>query len=454
MKVNRNLISKVVGLSPRIEGGTRAEIVEGYASSYEHLPPIVVFKVPDKKDYLLVDGWHRLTAAENLELEEVEADVRYGSLKEAKEFALLANLRHGLPLTRKEKRHVIAEFLKLHPERSNRWVASDLAISKNTVEGIRQILETTGQIDQLHTLVGKDGKARPRMLQPEQSEEDVGDDDEKESSDDTSPEPELPEPAPSLGPYELNKAHQADCVEALMQLPESTIDLIFVDPPYNLGKKYGTGSNDRLPDEDYYRWCMQWFMGAFRVLKPGGAFYVMHYPEVAARWKQQLDGIFSFQRWLTWVYPCNVGHSNGNWTRAQRTILYYAKGDGPAFFDGQADPQPYRNPEDIRVKHMGKRGVTPYDWWEYDLVKNVSRDKTTWPNQLPMELVKRIILSSCPSDGIVCDPCVGSGTTAAAAIEAGRPWIGFDVESKACGVVRNRVSDVRSPLDSREGAVS
>ena len=441
MKVKRTLITKDIKLSPRIDTGVNADVVEDYAACYDRLPAIVVFKLPDKANYVLVDGWHRLTAAERLDLDMVDAEVRYGSLDEAKEYALLANLRHGQPLTRKEKRHVIEEFLKLHPERSNNWIAEDLGISKATVANCRETLEQRCQIDTFAQLVGKDGVERPRTIQQPKREEPEAVSTEQEPESEPEPEPSVASP---VHPYALNEAHQVDCVVALMTLPEASIDLVFTDPRYNLGKSYGSGSNDALPEDEYYRWCMQWFMGVFRVLKPGGAFYVMHYPEVAAQWKQQLDTMFTFQRWLTWVYPQNVGHSKNNWTRAQRAILYYVKGEEPAYFDGLADPQPYRNPDDMRIKHRGQKGVTPYDWWEYDLVKNVSKDKTPWPNQLPVDLVSRIVATSCPPDGVVCDPSMGSGTTAEAAVRAGRAWIGFDIESKACELTTERVARIGS----------
>ena len=183
-------------------------------------------------------------------------------------------------------------------------------------------------------------------------------------------------------------------------------------------------------------------MATYRALKAGGAFYLMHYPEMAAQWKQQLDNILIFRRWITWIYPSSIGHSGDNWRRSHRVVLYYVKGTKPAYFDGEADPQPYKNPDDVRVKHLGKEGTTPYDWWEYDLVKNVSKDKQDWPNQLPLDLVKRIVLSSCPEGGIICDPFIGSGTTAVAATKSNRRWIGFDTQAKACQITEERVKGI------------
>jgi DNA modification methylase len=226
------------------------------------------------------------------------------------------------------------------------------------------------------------------------------------------------------------------------------LDLVFADPPYNLGKKYGEGFKDKQKEGEYFAWCMKWFMAAYRALKVGGALYVMHYPEVAAHWKQQLDNILAFRRWITWVYPSNTGHSDNNWRRSHRTILYYVKGEEAIFFDGEADPQPYRNPDDARVKHLGKEGTTPYDWWGFDLVKNVSKEKKGWPNQLPLRLLKRIILSSCAENGVVCDPFVGSGTTAEAAVTTNRMWLGFDIQAKACGMTNKRAQGLISEPSS------
>lgn len=437
MKLKLNQIKKDVALSPRDD--TSPEVVEDYMTCFEHLPPIVVFKVPDQSNYLLADGWHRLAAAGRLNLDEIEVEARAGSFEDAKEYALLANLKHGRPLTRKEKRGVIAGFLKLHPERANNWIAGDLGTTDKTVIKIREELETGSEFPTLNSLTGKDGKQYPRTIDKpkpdEKKEEDAIKTDTEKLEVLLEPEPVF---MPTIGQYQLNKAHQIDCVEGLLNLPEASIDLIFADPPYNLGVKYGQINKDDKLTEKYFAWCSQWFIGSYRALKPGGSLYVMHYPEVVARWIPLLP-IFTFKRWITWVYNANVGQSNNNWSKSHRAILYVVKGDSASFFDGEADPQPYKNPDDLRIKHIGKEGTTPYDWWEYNLVKNVSKDKTSWPNQLPLPLVRRIIVSSCPEDGVVCDPFMGGGTTAAAASETGRQWIGFDIEKKACDITHERV---------------
>jgi site-specific DNA-methyltransferase (adenine-specific) len=431
MEIALNQIKADHKFSPREK--VDEETVKDYIECLEQLPPIVVFKLPDEDKYILADGWHRFRAAEQLEWESIEADVKYGNKETALEYAFLANLKHGRPLNRKEKRGVIAAFLKWHPERANKWIAADLGTTDVTVGNIRAELEKGSKIKTLDYYVTRNGQEIERGNAKPPKEELTEPEEEQ-------PEPEEETPViPMLGVYALNQIHQVDCLQGLAGLPENSLDLVVTDPPYNLGKNYGEGSSDSLPTEDYFNWCMQWFIGVYRTLKDGGTFYVMHYPEVTARWKQQLDNLFTFQRWLSWVYPSNIGHSNGNWRRSHRAILYYVKGKQPSYFKGDADPQPYKNPDDHRVAHLGKAGTTPYDWWEFDLVKNVSQPKTEWPNQLPVDLVKRIVTTSCAVDGIICDPFMGSGTTAEAALMTERSWIGFDLQSKACEITRNRI---------------
>lgn len=439
MKLALKQIARDVVFSPR--EGTDKDVVEAYAECFEQLPPIVVFKIPSKAKYFLVDGWHRYAAAERLALELVEVDAKHGTEADAREYALLANLKHGKALTRKEKRGVIKAYLKLHPDRANNWLADDLSTTVDTVIKVRRKLEESSNFEVRDVLATKDGAfypwgpEKPKTQTPQSGiTDDTMADDVEDDTDTTSTISALS----MLGPYELNKAHQVDCLIGLMGMPADSIDLVFTDPPYNLGKVYGSGSRDNRTTPEYLAWCLKWFMQVYRVLKPGGALYVMQYPEIAAAWKQSLDSILTFRHWLSWVYPSNVGHSDSNWRRSHRAILYYVKAGAEPYFRGDADPQPYKNPDDRRVKHLGREGTTAYDWWEYDLVKNVSKDKTSWPNQLPVALVRRVMLTSCPPDGIVLDPFMGSGTTAEAAVKAKRDWIGFDVEAKACELANER----------------
>jgi len=249
-------------------------------------------------------------------------------------------------------------------------------------------------------------------------------------------------------PLALNTVHVMDVLEGLRRLPPNSVDLVFADPPYNIGVNYGNGygDSDKRPSQRYFEWCSLWFEAIRRILKDTGSFYVMHYPEVCARWLPLLDSWFTFRRWITWHYPTNIGHSPQLWTRSQRAILFYTKSSRYTF-NADADPQPYRNPTDRRIReHLkrGRDGVTPYDFWEYNLVKNVSKEKTRWPNQVPLALVERIVRVSSNLSDLVCDPFIGSGTTAVAAAKHGRRWIGFDLAPESPTETTGRLKKLQS----------
>ena len=396
--------------SYRIRENLDQDTVERYMETFDRLPPITVFSVDGTLK--IVDGEHRLTAAKRLDLAEIDADIKEGTDSEAREYAYLANLHHGRPLNRKEKQKVIEGMLRLHSERADNWIAEDVGCKSETVSTRREELESTFQIGKLDELIGKDGKPRPRGYQPR---------------------------APELT-IEPNHLYPLDCIEGMSKLAASSVDLIFADPPYSIGQDYGYGSESGRPGTEYFGWCKQWFESIKRILKDGGSFYAMHYPEVAAKWKEILDGMLTFQGWIVWHYPTNIGHSQRNWTRAHRAILFYTKGEKYTF-NPLADAQPYRNPTDKRIKALKTEGTTPYDVWETNLVKNVSKEKEHTPNQLPQVLLRRIILTSSNEGDLILDPFIGSGTTPAVAKQAKRKYIGFDINADYIRIARERLNE-------------
>lgn len=80
-----------------------------------------------------------------------------------------------------------------------------------------------------------------------------------------------------------------DCVEGMARLPHQSVDLVFADPPYNLGVDYGGQATDRF--RAYIEWCRRWFEEIYRILRPDGSVYLMQYPEVCARWLPYLEGL-------------------------------------------------------------------------------------------------------------------------------------------------------------------
>jgi len=142
------------------------ELVESYYERYKngfYMPPIKVCEVKNV-GRLLVDGFHRLTAAKKAHLEYIDTVIEYGSYDDAEWAAANANLTHGKALNRKERRRVAALYLRRYPERSDSWIAEDVGLSDKTVAEVRRELEEEGSIPELDQFKTKDGRTYPRTI--------------------------------------------------------------------------------------------------------------------------------------------------------------------------------------------------------------------------------------------------------------------------------------------------
>ena len=243
----------------------------------------------------------------------------------------------------------------------------------------------------------------------------------------------------------MKTTHKIICGDALKELSKikkDSVHLIITDPPFNIGKKYGK-YKDNLKKEAYIEWCKKWLRQCIRVLKEGGALYLFNYPQNNAYLMPYLDKHLTLKRWMTWHYPCNTGMSPTNFTRSQHSILFYVKGKKPRVFNKKDIAVPYKNPTDKRIKKLIKKGSpgrTPYDVFQFNIVKNVSKDKTSNPCQIPKDLIKIFIKASSNSGDIVLDPFSGSFTTCAAAKELGRNSIGVEIDKDYVKIGRKRLS--------------
>ena len=92
--------------------------------------------------------------------------------------------------------------------------------------------------------------------------------------------------------------YSSDCLEVLNSMKSETNDCVFADPPFNLGKDYKNGFNDKVEEEEYFAWCYQWINECARVLKPGGAFFLYALPELAIRFGNFMGEILDFRHWI------------------------------------------------------------------------------------------------------------------------------------------------------------
>lgn len=144
------------------------EAVERYRDSRDWMPPVTVFDIDGRR--LLADGFHRHAAAVIANRKTIRAEVRVGSFDEALDFVAGANLRHGLPFTRAERRRAVEVKLRLCHDQSDRSLAEALSVSRDLVARVRRQLTEAGQIPIGNSRVGADGKVYPAALGRDPSE--------------------------------------------------------------------------------------------------------------------------------------------------------------------------------------------------------------------------------------------------------------------------------------------
>jgi site-specific DNA-methyltransferase (adenine-specific) len=214
-------------------------------------------------------------------------------------------------------------------------------------------------------------------------------------------------------------------------LPLKNIQTVIVDPPYNINFNYGKNFKDNINPEEYKALMFDVLDLSFKSTKKDSSMFLINYPEIIAELFQTIKLTkWNIHQWISWVYPSNIGHSSRKFTTAHRSILWLTKDEPKIYMDRVT--QPYKNPTDKRVKKLiesGKTGTNLYNWWEINLVKNVSKDKESYVNQIPREVLRRLILATTDKRNIVLDPMCGTGSTLLAARDEGRSGIGIDINS-------------------------
>ena len=242
-----------------------------------------------------------------------------------------------------------------------------------------------------------------------------------------------------------NKIICGDCIEVLAKVRKPFVDLIFADPPFNIGYKYDK-YNDRQKREEYVAWTKDWMMACKKVLKPTGSFYIAIGDEYAANVRIIADGLGLIMRnWIIWHYTFGQ-QMKKKFARSHTHIFYFVNDEKNFTFNDCA----VRVPSDRQLIYSDKRanpeGKMPDDvWTEYPRVCGTFKERAGWhPCQMPENLLKRIIaVSSNPGD-CVLDPFGGSGTTLAAAYQLGREYVGIEISQKYVKNARKRLAELQS----------
>jgi site-specific DNA-methyltransferase (adenine-specific) len=218
-----------------------------------------------------------------------------------------------------------------------------------------------------------------------------------------------------------------DCLEVLPSIQARNKKFIVVtDPPFNVGYHYNN-YKDNMDADEYYE-----MLGSVFQYSP---FVVIHYAEEIYKIAFQV-GEFP-DKVVSWVY-------NSNTPKQHRDIAFF--GVKPDF---TKYGQPYKNLKDKRIMQRIADGKSArlYDWWEINQVKNVSKEKTSHPCQMPVEVMRRII-GILPEDYTIVDPFMGSGTTGVACKSLNRDFIGIEMDKEYAQIARDRINSHTQPVDN------
>lgn len=261
---------------------------------------------------------------------------------------------------------------------------------------------------------------------------------------------------------------------------DESVDLIYLDPPFNSSKKYKVSSDNQDSDaslafSDSFGWDEQVeidfqdtlslgftplteFLESLRtILKPGGklayltmiarrifelrrilkvtgSIYLHCDQRISAYIRVLMDALFGPENYLNhivWCYGLG-GSSHRYWPRKHDDILWYSRSQNAHYFEPAMIPA-------TSQMMKGQLKKTP-DYWYIPTINNMAKERTGYPTQKPLQLLKLIVQSSSPDGGLVLDPFCGSGTTLIAAQSLNRNWVGIDNSANAIEHTRNRIS--------------
>ena len=242
----------------------------------------------------------------------------------------------------------------------------------------------------------------------------------------------------------LNKIICGDCIKVLGKAKEPFADLIFSDPPFNIGYKYD-GYNDSLKKEKYVEWTRLWMTACKKVLKPAGSFYIAIGDDYAANVKTIADELgLHLRNWLIWHYTFGQ-QTKQKFARSHTHIFYFVNDKKNFTFNDFA----VRVPSDRQLIYSDRRansvGRIPNDvWTEFSRVCGTFKERQGWhPCQMPEILLQRIISVSTNEGDCVLDPFSGSGTTAGAACRLGRNYVGIEISKKYVNQSQKRLDALK-----------
>ena len=207
----------------------------------------------------------------------------------------------------------------------------------------------------------------------------------------------------------INKVHCDDCLKFLKKIPANSVNLVITDPPYNAGKIFDGKKEKKYFDVKFHK---QWLKECDRVIKPDGQIYVFWWP----KFLKEMLGIFEHRQILFWTKPfARMMKLTRRWENFTELILWKTYSDEFTF-------NPFKD-----IRNTDYFNEQPPFRGRYHVA------------QKPVPLVEQLIMASSNPNDIVLDPFSGSGTTALAAQNLHRQFIGIEISSAYCRIAKQRL---------------
>lgn len=246
----------------------------------------------------------------------------------------------------------------------------------------------------------------------------------------------------------INKTIHGDTFKVLPLLPEKSVDLMIVDPPYNLTKTFGTSTFMKKEANSYEEYTRQWIEASLPLLKDNGTIYVCCDWESSLIIGRVMQDYFIVRNRITWQREKGRG-AKANWKNGMEDIWFATKGNDYTFNLDAVKVRkkvvaPYRadgKPKDWEETEDGNfRNTCPSNFWDDITIPFWSMpENTAHPTQKPEKLIAKLILASSNPDDVVFDPFLGSGTTSVVAKKLGRKYFGIEKEEQYCGWIEKRL---------------
>lgn len=273
----------------------------------------------------------------------------------------------------------------------------------------------------------------------------------------------------------MNEIIEGDCLQHFESVADGSVNLVFCDPPFNIGYDYGEdGYDDTMSDSAYLSWSRQWLQQVYRVLADDGTFWLMIGDEQAAELKVlACRAGFHLRSWVIWYYTFGV-NATRKFSRSHVHLLYFVKSKTDFTFNVDAVRVPSARMLKYNDKRANPKGRLPDDTWVLQptsLEGGFAEDSDTWllsrvcgtfkervegaANQIPEQLLGRVIRACSNENDVVLDPMAGTGTTVVVAKKLGRKYLGFEQSSRMAGIAQSRLAavNVGDPLEGRDGSV-